>query len=107
MDLARLCRESGVGAEVRPADFPMRPSTRRAAEALGLEALSSALHGGEEYELLFTVRPGKEKSLRRYAASRGVKISHVGVIVKGERVSTLSETGRQAPLPDEGWKHFA
>ena len=54
-DLAHLCRESGVGAQIDAARLPSDPLMARA----GMhdeETLSLALHGGEDFELLFTIR---------------------------------------------------
>ena len=54
-DLAHLCEESGVGAELESVLIP-RASVGKPAREVDLDL---ALHGGEDYELLFTARPGK------------------------------------------------
>ena len=53
-DLMRLCRESGVGAEVEAAALPVHPGA----------TLEQALNGGEDYELLFTARPRRRSPSR-------------------------------------------
>ena len=87
-DVRRICEASGVGAEMNSAAIP-----------LGVGAtLEQALHGGEDYELLFTARPDV-KVPRRIA---GVGITRIGTIVaaKGVRLD-----GRE--LQPGGWEHFS
>jgi thiamine-monophosphate kinase len=106
-DLGRLCRESGVGAGIETALLPVRPATRKAAAALGHDAAAAALHGGEEYELLFTVRPGKVKAVERIAATdRSVKITRIGTVLDGARIFTVSPDKEREPLQPRGWRHF-
>jgi thiamine-monophosphate kinase len=90
LDLHRLCIESGVAAEVDRV-----PMVQGASMEHGLErALDRALHGGEDYELLFTLPEGRQ-------APRGV--TRIGRIVKGEAGAVLYQ-GRK--LPPTGWNHF-
>lgn len=106
-DLVRLCRESGVGAEIETASLPIRPATKRAAAALGRDADAAALHGGEEYELLFTVRPGKVKLVESLAATdRATKISRVGTILEGGKIFAVLPDKKREPLQPRGWRHF-
>jgi len=108
-DLARLCAASGVGAVVHAAALPVarddRPGTRRrnAANAEGAE-LRRALHGGEDYELLFCVRP--RLASRIPSGFRGVPITRIGELTAGGTVM-LEENGRTRPLRPGGWEHFA
>lgn len=95
-DLTHLCEESGVAAEVDSSALP-----------LGLEATQAmALHGGEDYELLFTA-PVSAKIPRRIA---GIAITAIGRVLtakkKRPRVMLLTETGSQ-PLEPHGWEHFS
>ncbi len=82
LDLQRLCIESGVAAEVDR--VPMVPGV----------SLERALHGGEDYELLFTLPEGRQ-------APRGV--TRIGRIVKGGAGAVFFQ-GRK--LPPTGWNHF-
>jgi len=106
IDLGRLCRESGVGGEIETAALPVRPGTRKAAEAMGRDAAETALHGGEEYELLFTVQPRKEPEVQRLARREGVKATRVGTILRQKKVCTVSRDGRREHLATHGWEHF-
>jgi thiamine-monophosphate kinase len=97
-DLAHICEESGVGAEIRAALIPRARVGKPAREV----DLDLALHGGEDYELLFTARPGKR--VPRQIA--GVAITQIGQIVHGRRIFVENENGIAFELPARGWEHF-
>lgn len=97
-DLAHICEESGVGAQIRAALIP-RARVGKPAREVGLDL---ALHGGEDYELLFTVRPGK----RIPKQIAGVAIIEIGRIVRGSRISLEHENGAVFNLQPGGWEHF-
>jgi thiamine-monophosphate kinase len=96
VDLAHICEESGVSAQICAADLPLAPAAN----------FELALHGGEDYELLFTAAP-RTKVPRRIA---GVPVTEIGVIKKRTNYSSaiqiLGENGRVQLLPQRGWEHF-
>jgi thiamine-monophosphate kinase len=99
-DLAHLCRESGVGAEVQAAALPIHPLARKAG---GTErALQLALHGGEDYELLFAARTGT----RVPRSIAGERVTRIGRLVRGSAVSIVDAAGRKRELKPGGWEHF-
>jgi thiamine-monophosphate kinase len=89
LDLARLCRESKVSAELS-ADLPVARGA----------SLEEALHGGEDYELLFTAPAGK----RIPAAIGSLRVTPIGVITRGHP-GQVKLDGR--PIPTKGFDHFA
>ena len=95
-DLAHLCEESGVGAEVEALRLPLGPGA----------TLDQALHGGEDYELLFTA-PATARVPRSIA---GVAITRIGRMVKARAgqptITLVRENGREAVM-GRGWEHFA
>jgi thiamine-monophosphate kinase len=97
VDLAHICQESGVSALVDASRIPV---------AKGAD-LRHALHGGEDYELLFTA-PVKKKVPPRIA---GVNITEIGVIKRSSyykaAIMILEENGREQPLEPRGWQHFS
>ena len=97
VDLAHLCEESNVGALV---NLPAIPVARGA-------DIDLALHGGEDYELLFTV----SRKAVLPARIAGVRIMEIGEIrtksAKGPVVRTVDSAGRIRPLTPAGWEHFA
>ncbi len=93
IDLARLCEESGTGARLLEAAIPRLPQT----------PLESALHGGEDLELLFTVPPERVDKLPRSLG--GVPLTRIGRMVPGRKLLLVSK-GRARPLPVLGFQHF-
>lgn len=97
-DLHRLCRASGVGAEVDAAALPFADRFLTLCRQIGADPLALALGGGEDYVLLFTLPEGiapPEPGVRR-----------IGGITKGKRLVLLRE-GKHTTLPDAGWDHLA
>jgi thiamine-monophosphate kinase len=95
-DLAHLCEESGVAAEIDTASLPLAPGT----------SLELALHGGEDYELLFTA----PAATRLPRSIQGVAITPIGRILKaraGQPAITLVGGQGRAPLAVRGWEHFS
>jgi thiamine-monophosphate kinase len=95
-DLDHLCQESGVGAEVDSAAIPRALAGKSAREL----PLALALHGGEDYELLFT------SSKRIPAKIAGVSVTEIGRIVRGKKLTLISATGARKPLRPKGWENF-
>ncbi len=95
-DLAHLCEESGVAAELDAASVPIAPGA----------SLDQALHGGEDYELLFTASP----AVRVPPAIAGVPLTPIGRIVRrrsGSPQILLATSKGQVPLEPRGWEHFS
>jgi thiamine-monophosphate kinase len=95
-DLARLCRASRAGAVLQENAIPIASLNRHEVE------LRHALHGGDEYQLLFTVPPGH----RLPAEYQGVSLSLIGYITEGEEISIEHENGYTTELEPQGWQHF-
>jgi thiamine-monophosphate kinase len=106
-DLRHLLAASGVGARVEASRVPRPAGFARACAALGLDPERTALHSGEDYELVFTVRPGAPGPA---ALSRrlGVAVTEIGVVaprrhgVKGLPPGGWRHFGSGIPLPDPG-----
>jgi thiamine-monophosphate kinase len=105
-DLTHICAESGVGAELDAAALPISPAANP----------NQVLHGGEDYELLFTASP----AARVPSKIEGVPITRIGQIVpradesasKGTRRTpippiTLVTPKGSVPLVPQGWQHFS
>jgi thiamine-monophosphate kinase len=95
-DLAHLCEESAVAAEVDADALPIHSDA----------TLEQALHGGEDYELLFTASPGA----RAPRSIAGVPVTCIGRIVrprKGRPAVALVTADGALPLTPRGWEHFS
>jgi thiamine-monophosphate kinase len=95
-DLAHLCDESAVAAEVDAGRLPLHAGA----------TLPQALHGGEDYELLFTAPP----SARIPRSVAGVPITQIGRILRARKdrpqIALRTRQGAQ-PLEPQGWEHFS
>jgi thiamine-monophosphate kinase len=97
-DLAHICEESGVGAKIASALIPRARVGKPARQV----ALDLALHGGEDYELLFTVPQGKHVPAR----IAGVALTEIGAITRSQKILLQDENGVTRRLPAKGWEHF-
>lgn len=103
MDLRRLCAASGVGATIDEESLPLASPTNHP-NVSRQKRLDAALHGGDDYELLFTVSRNERKSLPRRVA--GVPLTIIGEIQAGRGIFLLGRDGRRAPLETSGWDPF-
>jgi thiamine-monophosphate kinase len=101
-DLHRLCQTSHAGARIYQEKLPGVAVPARL-HWRGLDASSLALHGGEDYGLLFTVGKRNLASIPR--AFRGQRITRIGEIVAGSGVTLLTD-GAASVLAPQGWDHF-
>jgi len=102
-DLPRLCAASGVGAQVHTARIPaVRVPILRGSS--GVNPLALALHGGDDYELLFTVPRKKLKDISR--SFHGIPITEIGEITKERVLLLIDKAGQSSPLPNRGWDPF-
>jgi thiamine-monophosphate kinase len=97
-DLAHICEESGVGAELQAEAIPRAQAGKRLKEV----DLELALHGGEDYELLFTA----SRSRRIPSRIAGVQVTQIGHITRGRKMFLLNRGGVRAALEAKGWEHF-
>jgi thiamine-monophosphate kinase len=97
-DLAHICEESGVAAEIQEGHIP-RARVGKPATPVDLRL---ALHGGEEYELLFTASAKKQVPPKIH----GIAVTKIGRIVRGKQVFLVDEEGRRELKPG-GWQHFS
>jgi thiamine-monophosphate kinase len=102
-DLPRLCAASGVGARIENSRMPLVQDAAYARKQ-GLDPLRLALHGGDDYELLFTVPPRKERFLP--SAFRGAALTPIGRITQKAELLLCEKGVRERPLPSGGWDPF-
>ncbi len=97
-DLAHICEESGVGAELQAAQIP-RAQIGRPPQEVDLQL---ALHGGEDYELLFTAAPEKKIPPR----IAGIRITPIGRITRSKKILLRESNSRVLAMQPQGWEHF-
>jgi len=103
-DLTHLCESSSLRAEIDASRIPIHPL---AAKLPPKEALHAALHGGEDYELLFTAPP----ALRIPRSIAGTPITRIGTMHKTTsrkpRITLIQPSGQRTELKSAGWEHLS
>ena len=103
--LRQLARASGVGVEIDAGALPVSDEARAWHAAAGTDWLATALGGGDDYELLFTVRPRHRGRLRGARRRIGdLPITRIGVVTRGADLLVRDASGCRA-LP-RGFEHF-
>ncbi len=97
-DLAHICEESNVGAEILSEAIPLATIGSQRAEVKPRHAL----HGGDDYELLFTA-PSRKRMPARIA---GVPITPIGHIQRRKGIVLRNAAGQRLDLKPQGWEHF-
>ena len=101
-ELFHICKSSGTGAYIEESKVPLRQESELMAIKFGLDPITCALSGGEDYELLFTVR---EDDLEKIRLMPSVYI--IGEIVdKKDGIKLHSSGGNIHNLTAQGWQHF-
>ena len=103
-DLMHLCRSSRVGAMIDASRIPFDPSVISLCGRRALDPLLLALHGGEDFELLFTVSPRDLGWLPREVG--GVPATYIGDVTKESGRIRISEGSRVWTLEPAGFTHF-
>ncbi len=102
-DLGKLCRASGVAAEIEADRVPIHPLLR---QAFPEECLGMALNGGEDYKLLFTATAAQVSKVNLCLPQPAVVVGHITAGEPG-RVTVLDSSGAEMPSNRRGWDHFA
>ena len=108
--LRQLAGACGYGMAIDQEALPISPAARewlagRAQEPVEAAAIETALTGGDDYELLFTMRPshrGRLRGVQRLIAD--LPVTKIGVVTKGPDVIVRGAAGDRA-LP-AGYEHF-
>jgi thiamine-monophosphate kinase len=103
-DIAHLCEESDVGVLIDSASVPIDRDVIHLCGRRALDPLMLALHGGEDFELLFTVRPDDVARLPKRVD--GVAISRIGEVTDQPGKIRIVEKNRVWDLRPQGFEHF-
>jgi len=103
-DLAKLCRASGVAADIDAARVPLSEAAR-AALAAEPALIETALTGGDDYEIVLTVAPRKFDALRAQSEKAGVAIAEIGRVSAGQGVRFVRD-GKALSFARPAYSHF-
>ncbi|MDE5672389.1 MAG: thiamine-phosphate kinase [Duncaniella sp.] len=102
-ELLHICKQSNVGCRVYEDRIPIDYQTAIMAEELGMNLVTAALNGGEDYELLFTVPLHYHEQIEKLT---GVKL--IGHITKADLgCAMITRDGTEIPLRAQGWNPLA
>jgi thiamine-monophosphate kinase len=107
-DLRHICEKTTVSFRLHADTLPVSLANRALSRAARGDEWHFALHGGEDYELLFTAPPDRADQLaRRISSETGTPVSVIGEIIPaGERPQLVLPDGSSHPMEGSGWDHF-
>jgi thiamine-monophosphate kinase len=106
-DLRHLCEASGVGARIYLDRLPVSKPLAAYAGGINRDPEEYAIAGGEDFELLFAVRPSRLSALDRARSSGRLSAYLLGEVTPKRRGVVLVDRGGTArPLPRTGYEHF-
>lgn len=101
-ELLHICKQSDTGCRIYEERIPIDYQTAIMAEELGMNLVTAALNGGEDYELLFTVPLSRHEDVSKI---KGVSV--IGHICKPEMgCAMVSRDGGEIELKAQGWNHW-
>ena len=103
-DLAKLCRASGVAAEVDVARVPLSEAAQTAVAAQPV-LLEAVLTGGDDYEILLTLSPDKLPAFRAAAAATGIAVAEIGRVSAGQGARFIRD-GKALTFARPSYSHF-
>ncbi len=106
-DMRNICQASGVGCELLEETVPMSPGVLTLAARVGVDPLSWALGGGEDYQLLFTVSASRLRSSVEELTDSGVEVTRLGEITETTDTVILTRDGKRKDLGGIGYEHFS
>lgn len=106
-DLGHVCQQSGTGSLIRTTSIPMSEQLLRLALETEKRPLDWALHGGEDYELLFTAASADEAQIVSVTTKvSGSPAAKIGKIIPEAGIWLETEKGKE-PLGPGGYMHFS
>ena len=105
-DLDHICERSQLGAELQLERIPLSGPIRELAAANDADPYQWALRGGEDYSLLFTVKPENEEKLLTVLEREEIEAAQIGITVPGEGIVVYRDGSPMETGPDGGYDHF-
>jgi len=103
-DLGHICERSGVGASLDLERIPLSPAV--SAYVKKRHDWSIPLSAGDDYELCFTVPPGKRQEVETRLLDTGCRLTWIGVIEGSAGIRCLGADGREVDIGSRGYQHF-
>ncbi|SRR5579871_2941521 len=104
-DLAKLCRVSGVAADVAIGDVPLSPAAHQVISAEP-ELIGTVLTGGDDFEVIATLAPDRFEAFRQEAAAAGVPTTRIGAVREGQGTHFRDRHGEPLTFQRPSYSHF-
>lgn len=104
-NLWQLSEESGIKITIERESLPENPLVKNFSKKHGLDPDDFVLYGGEDFELVFTLKPENWEEVRRGLEKVGCNATVIGRVEKGKGVN-IEENMKVRELPDRGYEHF-
>src|SRR5690606_26934307 len=101
-EILHICKESNKGCKLFEEKIPIDPMTYETAREFGLDPTVCALSGGEDYELLFTI---KQEDYDRVKGSVDITVIR-HITEPNEGCELISKSGNVHPIKAQGWNAF-
>jgi thiamine-monophosphate kinase len=102
-EILHICKASGKGADLFEDKFPIDQMTYETAREFNLDPLTVMMNGGEDYELLFTIKQEDFEKIKNHPS-----ITPIGYIKEAAAgVNIITKAGNSFPIKAQGWKHFS
>jgi len=100
-ELLHICTQSGVGAMVFEDKLPIEDITMLTATEFNVSPITAALNGGEDYQLLFTVKQSDFDKIKNVS-----DVLPIGYITQNTAVQLALNSGGTAEIKAQGWNHL-
>ena len=101
-EIFHICKESEVGCQLYETKIPIDPTTHKTSMDFNINPTVSALNGGEDYELLFTLDQSNYDKIKN-----SMDLTVIGHITKKEAgINLISNGDVSTPLKAQGWDHL-
>ena len=103
-DLGHICDVSGLGAVVRQSAIPLSDAVRAVLDRDPV--FWPDVFAGDDYELLFTVPPGRRNAVRAAAKAQNVPVAEIGRMTSGSGADLVDDAGEKIKSSVTGYRHF-
>lgn len=103
VSLHELRKMSKVGFRIT--NIPIAPEVKEFARLRGLDPCELALYGGEEYELIVTIRHGSWRKAQQAVSKTGGNLIRIGEVISEEKI-VVQRNNKEETIPYKGWEHF-
>ncbi|MFY7908206.1 MAG: thiamine-phosphate kinase [Emticicia sp.] len=101
-ELLHICTQSGVGAMVFEDKLPIEDITMLTATEFNVSPITAALNGGEDYQLLFTVKQADFDKIQKVS-----DVLPIGYMTQDTAVQLALNSGGTAAIKAQGWNHLS